>query len=1437
MLPIEEHQGSIRSAIDGNRVLVLSAETGAGKSTWVPVLLAGMGSAPRVIVAQPRRVAAVRLAERVSSTNPNIRVGYRIMHDTATDPNERPAQVLFATVGYLVHWLANNDSLLGRATFLVLDEAHERSVDMDLLAMLIARRMEKDSFKLVVMSATLDTPIWAEYFKKLNLDRPVPCIQVGVKRFPVAKLFLNHLPSDPLLAQMFAQYSGTNARIRAKQDALKKFASMESEHNDLGNGNVPDLTLAVDFKSHLFSRMNQFKASCRNGAQKMMPSIPDEDYNLAVEIALHISKLKTDEETLGECVLVFLPGENEIMTWIETLDRHLAQLPPHQRARVQTHVLHSQTPRDQLDLAFIPALPNNLKIVLSTNIAESSVTISDVSTVIDHGLRRSLEFNASMGCQSLKLGWVSRASSTQRAGRSGRCRPGLYIALFTEDYYNKVLADHDPPEIQTLSLDQTVLKVKSLFPSERVKFLLDSLIEPPSTTQLALAFQKLVSTGALTRPAVNKNLPSKLNDFDESGSTITFLGSTCSRFPCDISITRLLLLGASCDLALESCVVAAALAGSDVFSMPTSFFSHDRAELCVQMAASFGGRVDADAGLYSEPLSVLQVFKGWLSMGGTVDGPDEGRGHRGERKRDRWLVERGVHLGRWKQFRASVAAFAGRLKNVIQTQNHASRFGGVSSGDNGAAVDVLSRLEALKNVAADALRSRGDPSADLALAGQQLVEYLFPGSLENVRAVILAGCSQEIYHGTPMAAATKTFNAAGTKLGQLGREGKQTGKVAKKNLEAELTAQMFSFGSQSSNGRNTMADVTLTRSHMLNLFCKYVPKAPATSHVIATSKEYSYCIVLFPGAISTHPPFDVSRTAIISLNKFSPPEATNANSLREMFSWMGCTRVLCLKSESVLEFMDDAILRESGKMDAISSLMNQFGAVAIHAGPVQQVSPAENPSLSGQTTPFGDGSANFDSNNVKSVFATEPKTTQQKRVSNDGDNLRVVEETTTVETTRDLCMSLRFLATLTSGRKHLWMPHPDAQTAGSKEEGVELGKVQAAFQMSFAKGGSAGTSEAAVFKKLPVRPSWRAPFYGSVPVHLYERTHVVEKFKTTKKKKKNSDGGWELVKRVESQKQSYSAGHAIFIAAGSSQLVETAKSSFLGLSGITAIPSNEVSWNLKMLMLNPKGSELLLSSSSKAIAVFHYHHKMPDDEDSIESWIRTHSFLGNGHLEAEDLALINQARYDFGRLFYDGTGLSTGKLAESYLANSKMLSGIIMSRGESGPSPSASYIETHWREIGVEPHAPRIPESRPGVPAVIFGADSRGRRLDTNLATVGSGLDDNVAHAAVPVAVSVAFTFSRQDPAIVAAKVIMPPSVSEVKKAGEYLDALVWPEWKSLVSSDDEDERDGSDDFESEEEYSDEIDNTGEDDEDEDTDSDSDSAPSEVDFRTMRRKY
>ncbi|ORY37204.1 P-loop containing nucleoside triphosphate hydrolase protein [Rhizoclosmatium globosum] len=188
------------------------------------------------------------------------------------------------------------------------------------------------------------------------------------------------------------------------------------------------------------------------------------------------------------------------MTWIETLDRKTARYPEVEQTRIQVHVLHSQTPKDQLDLAFIPALPNQLKIVLSTNIAESSVTISDVSCVIDHGLRRSMEYNTQLGCQTLKLGFVSRASATQRAGRSGRCRAGLYLAFFTQQYHDLIFKEHDPPEIQTLSLDQTILKVKSLFPTDNVQALLNQLIEPPSTTQLTQAFSKLFDAGALTRP-------------------------------------------------------------------------------------------------------------------------------------------------------------------------------------------------------------------------------------------------------------------------------------------------------------------------------------------------------------------------------------------------------------------------------------------------------------------------------------------------------------------------------------------------------------------------------------------------------------------------------------------------------------------------------------------------------------------------------------------------------------------------------------------------------------------------------------------------------------------------------------------------------------------------------------------------------------------------
>ncbi|ORY37203.1 P-loop containing nucleoside triphosphate hydrolase protein [Rhizoclosmatium globosum] len=194
-LPIIPHAAAIAASVRNQRVTILSAETGAGKSTAVPLFLLADSMAneqrPRIVVSQPRRIAAIQLAKRVKEqlglANSGWKVGHRIMNDV----NDNHAHVVYATVGYLVNWLAHSPTALKDASHIILDEAHERSVDQDLLALLLKRRMQDlPTLKLIIMSATLETSLYADYFREFNQDGSVDSLKVGVKRFPVERLYM-----------------------------------------------------------------------------------------------------------------------------------------------------------------------------------------------------------------------------------------------------------------------------------------------------------------------------------------------------------------------------------------------------------------------------------------------------------------------------------------------------------------------------------------------------------------------------------------------------------------------------------------------------------------------------------------------------------------------------------------------------------------------------------------------------------------------------------------------------------------------------------------------------------------------------------------------------------------------------------------------------------------------------------------------------------------------------------------------------------------------------------------------------------------------------------------------------------------------------------------------------------------------------------------------
>ena len=341
-------------------------------------------------------------------------------------------------------------------------------------------------------------------------------ISVGVKRFIVHHFFLEDILNDASFEMV--RYEN--------QNDPKFWTYLNSQVYKFDNAGLPT---------------NQSSGN-RQIKNIVKPGIDDFGFILGVELALcfHGIYLKSDnieyQNQPGTCVMVFLPGtflfnqgENEILEWMDAFEQRIPQ--SHVcREFIKVIVLHSQVPPIDQQQAFEEADHGTLKIVLCTNIAESSITIADASFVLDYGLRRSMEYNLVRKIQQLTLGWISRASATQRLGRCGRCQPGVCVALYTRKF-TSTFRDHDIPEIAQISLEGLVLRVKDIFPEEGVRELLNQLVEPPESSQLNDAFANLRLSGAISGQ-------------DEDGQ-VTFFGRLAGPMPCDLIQSRVMLFACS----------------------------------------------------------------------------------------------------------------------------------------------------------------------------------------------------------------------------------------------------------------------------------------------------------------------------------------------------------------------------------------------------------------------------------------------------------------------------------------------------------------------------------------------------------------------------------------------------------------------------------------------------------------------------------------------------------------------------------------------------------------------------------------------------------------------------------------------------------------------------------------------------------------------------
>ncbi|KAG7286818.1 hypothetical protein NEMBOFW57_009135 [Staphylotrichum longicolle] len=493
-------------------------------STQVPSFLLEhellQGKSCKIYCTEPRRISAISLARRVSEelgeaqgqigTNRSL-VGYSIRLESNTSKETR---LVYATTGIVMRMLEGSNDLQD-ITHLVLDEVHERSIDSDFLLIVLKKLLlRRKDLKVVLMSATVD----AERFSKYLAGAPV--LTVPGRTFPVRVAYLEDA----------VELTGYTVDQRNQEKLTELDDDVEPE-------------VDTSSKPELLKELKQYSARTRNTLAQM-----DEyriEYDLVVQL---ITRIAVDPEyaSYSKAILVFLPGIAEIRTLNDMLlgDRFFAD-------SWLVYPMHSSIASEEQEAAFHIPPPGMRKIVLATNIAETGITIPDVTCVIDTGKHREMRFDERRQLSRLIDSFISRANAKQRRGRAGRVQEGLCFHLFTKYRHDNSMNDQQTPEMLRLSLQDLAIRVK-ICKIGGIEETLSQALDPPSAKNIRRAVDALVDVRALTATT----------------EELTPLGIQLARLPLDVFLGKLILLGAIFKCLDMAITVAAILSSKSPFVAP-----------------------------------------------------------------------------------------------------------------------------------------------------------------------------------------------------------------------------------------------------------------------------------------------------------------------------------------------------------------------------------------------------------------------------------------------------------------------------------------------------------------------------------------------------------------------------------------------------------------------------------------------------------------------------------------------------------------------------------------------------------------------------------------------------------------------------------------------------------------------------------------------------
>jgi HrpA-like RNA helicase len=618
-LPINSQREYIIKMTEAHQFCIIEGGTGCGKTTQVPQMILDYYVQERkycnIIVTQPRRIAAMSVSRRVCSER-NWELGTYCGYQIGLDRHHvsEDTRITYVTTGILLQKLIASTSPLSqnieyengfsKYTHIILDEVHERDLETDLVLLVLKIKSIQDTLpqRVIMMSATMECKLFRNYFPSSSLSTgfiraplasrsdSTPRIEIKQTTFKVQEFYWEDLLQQNtsfLSAKLCEQEC---KRVQEKASKCRHFGTsnfqqhltrssyvraISSSQTTLQSNETTDSPYVNQLKQHLMSlefnmdepdmyeetiimtiNLLRYFDECEVAKVKAAMNAPNTSNESGKEPKNTFRIIDGFAEVRGS-VLIFVPGMFHIQRLQQIIYKELND------CKLKVIPLHSDIVVDQQIRVFEKSEPTWRKIIISTSIAESSITVPDIKYVIDFGLTKELYSDPQTNYTHLRLEWASKSSMNQRRGRAGRVSDGTCYRLLPKRFYD-LLPEHTKPAIQREPLSKVVLDVKRLKQTGEPKRILSLAIQPPAIQDIERTVLLLKEVGALTLKCKKSTGEEAYND--RYNGDLTYVGNVMANLPIDVRLAKLILLGHAFGKLRETIIIAAGLSTKTIFT-------------------------------------------------------------------------------------------------------------------------------------------------------------------------------------------------------------------------------------------------------------------------------------------------------------------------------------------------------------------------------------------------------------------------------------------------------------------------------------------------------------------------------------------------------------------------------------------------------------------------------------------------------------------------------------------------------------------------------------------------------------------------------------------------------------------------------------------------------------------------------------------------------